>query len=199
MLLPGGLPPGWNVTGDVDVDKGTIVMDFVTPEGGGPKAMVNLPGGLQDSSNFQIQISTDKVGSEPIDIRYVSFVDANGALIIAPGDSVEAAKERRKAGAYLTGSSVIHTDFLDSKTGDTVSFVQLRNRAITSVFKANGLAARKPVENGKLGEVKVYGLDSPFKALVVSWKRGDIIYALTSTRLKVDELVAIAEKAAPVK
>jgi hypothetical protein len=174
-------------------------MDFVTLEGGGPKAMINLPSGVQDSATFQIQIATDKDGSEPIDLRFVSYVDANGSLIIAPGDSVEAAKERRKAEAFLTGSSVIHSDFLDPKTGDTVSFVQLRNRPLTSVFKANGLAAHKPIEHAKLGKVRVYRLDSPFKALVVSWKRGDMAYALTSTRLKVEELIAIAEKAAPVK
>jgi hypothetical protein len=199
LLLPGGLPPGWNVTGDVDVEKGTIVMDFVTPEGGGPKAMINLPSGVQDSATFQIKITNDQPNSDPIDIQYVSFVDTNGSLIIAPGDSVQAAKERRKAEAILFGSSVIHTDFLDPKSGDSVSFVQIRNRQLTSVFKANGLTAQKPIEHQKLGEIKVYRLEKPFTAIVLSWKRGEVIYALTSTRLKVDDLIAIAEKAAPAR
>src|SRR5205823_2332149 len=54
-LMPGGLPPGWSVAGQVDPAANTIEMRFQTPAGPGARAIIRSPSVTQGSS-FGISI-----------------------------------------------------------------------------------------------------------------------------------------------
>jgi hypothetical protein len=100
-------------------------------------------------------------------------------------------QEERQAGA----DAMVQSDFLDPKTGDTVSFLQLRHRGIASLFP--GLELPNPtILNSKVrGRVQAYTLASPFPLNLITWQNEDGVYILASTRLTPKELLALAEQA----
>lgn len=100
-------------------------------------------------------------------------------------------EEEKQMGA----DSRVQSDFLDPKTGDTLSFLQLRHRGIASLFPGLALPEPSVLTSKERGRVLVYALTQPFALNLISWQTGEGSYVLASTRLTPKELLALAEKA----
>jgi hypothetical protein len=98
--------------------------------------------------------------------------------------------EETAAGA----NAFVQSDFIDRKTGDTVSFLQLRNSSLGAATKGVRLPQPLPEKDKQLGEIRVYEVVRPFKMTIVHWGTPGGQYALVSTRHSAKELIDLARK-----
>ena len=93
---------------------------------------------------------------------------------------------------YVT-VAIVQSDFVNHKTGDTLSFVQLNNRPYTKVFDVSAFKKLDNIENGKLGTVQVLEMTSPYHINMIAWKGKYQEFVMTATKLSVIELIGIAD------
>jgi hypothetical protein len=198
-LMPGGLPSGWTVTGQIDPANGAIDMRFSAPDGSGPRAIIAGPRHGDDGSSFNITIAGgDK---PPVSISFVAYLSPDGALVIAPGTSAREAEESRQAARRTIGAqgALVQSDFLDVKTGDTVSFMQSRMVDLKTRLRGFAAAEVSAAKVEGLGEVKRFEVRSPYVVRLVTWRAGDAEYLLSSCRLSFEELEKLAFNSSPVQ
>jgi hypothetical protein len=86
------------------------------------------------------------------------------------------------------------SDFVDPKTGETVTFCQTKNGSPLGAYAFFILGQPKPMKSNALSECNAYEASVPYKMNVITWRKGEVRYSLGSTSLSVDELIAIAAK-----
>lgn len=160
--------------------------------------------------SFDVMIiaeSAEPAGPNPQLARAMTIeVDANGNRTVTEinppdgkGQGIEggAASTRMAGGADANKSKSFpfaQSDFVDAKTGDTVSFLQVSGRDIESSLSNLVLGQPAVVEDQRLQYAKFYNVARPMKLNVLTWKRDNVSYALVSTVLSKNELVEFAVK-----
>ena len=86
-------------------------------------------------------------------------------------------------------------EFLNAKTGDTITFFQLHNVSPNYALRGIRLPAAKPSPSARFGEARQYEVVSPFVLHVVIWRSGGTDYVLVSSSVSCSDLQGIAEKA----
>lgn len=198
-VLPGGLPPGWNVSGQISEDGKAIGLSFLTPQGQGPRAIIGMPQGAGFSSSFTMTIGEENKPS--LSLSYVTYLASDGTLVIAPGTSASEAEERRQRLREEEGggSTLVQSDFLDRATGDTVSYIQSRGRRPGLLLSGFVLTEPQERRSEKLGTIRVQTCQKPYALTVLSWKTAGADQTLVSTRMTVEQLLTLAESVTPVK
>lgn len=189
QLEPGGLPPGWTLSGMVDSENHAIVFGFGMPDGGSPRVLVADPAGTPDGSWFSIQIGEEQA-------TFVAYYDQSGTLIVAPGKSAsEAEKARRQRLDTINGNGAwVQSDFLDRKTGHTASFIQFYGAKLRDTIRHISLKDPKPAPDGPAGS-EAFVMEKPIRLNVVRWKTPEGAYAVASSKLSVTELARWANTA----
>lgn len=127
----------------------------------------------------------------------VAVSDAPGGQTGRPGSSRGGPGSSR--GGATTGTDAppilsARSDFVDPATGHTVTFVQTRNGNAEGLYSMFVLGTPKPVTSTAISEGKVYSIRSAVPMTLLTWRKGDVRYALSSTSLSETQLLELAAK-----
>ncbi len=90
---------------------------------------------------------------------------------------------------------MIRSEFLDRTTGDTISFIQIRNAPMISAFGGYKLTGPKPAPSLLHADMVYYTIGEPAEIRVVAWHAGATQYVLAATGLDLQTLQRIADQA----
>ncbi|RMG26882.1 MAG: hypothetical protein D6724_00810 [Armatimonadetes bacterium] len=152
---------------------------------------------IRDSSGNTrvIQIETDDRGGRNVVIRTDS-----GQMVLRPGQggddpttaSGSSSATGSQAGATNSGQ-VVQTDWVDPSTGHTVSLFQVNGRPVETVLSRLLLPEPKAIANRTLSDAKFYEVQIPISCRVLTWKSGQVAYALVSTKMSEGQMTKFAE------
>ena len=103
-------------------------------------------------------------------------------------------------GANADGSIVypmVQSDFVDAKTGDTLTLLQIDKRDLKPWLLQLGLDEGVVVPNEGAGNARFHVSTGPVKVNVLTWQVNQSRLALVSTNLSKEQLVDIAQKIQP--
>jgi hypothetical protein len=139
---------------------------------------------------FEIRVAASDLSST------VQIADGNVVLTGIPptvGGDIGTAASTTQAGAE---KSVVYpmtqSDFVDPKTGATLTLLQIENRDLTPWLSRLALGEGVKVANQVAGNATYYTAEKPVKVGVLTWQLGQTRMALVSTSLDKDQLVEIA-------
>jgi hypothetical protein len=89
---------------------------------------------------------------------------------------------------------MVQSDFVDPKTGATLTLLQIEKRDLKPWLAQLGLGEGEPVPNEGVGNAKFFTVDRPVKVNVLTWQAGQAHLALVSTNLAKEQLVDLAGK-----
>ena len=92
---------------------------------------------------------------------------------------------------------MVQSDFVDAKTGDTVTLLQIDKRDLKPWLLQLGLDEGVAVAHDGVGNGRFHVAQGPMKLNVLTWQVGQARMALVATRLGKDELAEIASKIQP--
>lgn len=150
-------------------------------EGGG-RAEVSVTV-LPDGSR-QVVIGTSESGER----REITLQMDERGRVIAPGTAAQQQEAQNKK------VLVAKSDFVDPKTGEVLTFIQVHGSAAEPYLGPLSLGTGKLIAEQRISQAKSYSITEPFKLTVVTWQRGEIRYALASSNLSETQLIEIATK-----
>lgn len=178
-----GVPSAWAVPGQVAISGGTIYFGFKAPPNEGSRDLSQqLYGSSQYSPSQQVVPSRG----------YVSF---DGSIVRTPDTQDQTPttqKQTRDTGT--AGEELVRSEFLNTRTGDTITFLQMHNVSLAAVLKGLKLSNLKTIGSARFGEMQSYEVARPFTLHVLLWRSGDSQYALVSNILTADQLQNLAER-----
>ncbi|MDQ2987080.1 MAG: hypothetical protein M3R13_10250 [Armatimonadota bacterium] len=92
---------------------------------------------------------------------------------------------------------MVQSDFVDAKTGATLTLLQIENRDLKPWLMQLGLGEGQVVANEAAGNARFFSAAGPVKVNVLTWQVGKAHLALVSTSLSKEQLVEIAGKIQP--
>ncbi|HWP31364.1 MAG TPA: hypothetical protein VNK96_06540 [Fimbriimonadales bacterium] len=142
---------------------------------------------LPDGSR-QVQVIGTSEGGER---REITLQMDDRGRVIAPGTAAQQQEAQNKK------VLVAKSDFVDPKTGEVLTFIQVHGSAAEPYLGPLSLGTGKPISEQKISQAKSYTITEPFKLTVITWQRGEIRYALASSNLSEAQLIEIAAKVKP--
>jgi hypothetical protein len=139
---------------------------------------------------IELTVAVSKLQGQNSQEQGIVFTLDRMVLEMAADVETPARDKERAAGA----NGFVQSDFLDAKTGDTLSFVQLRNNTLATAMRGISLPEAVTEKIEGLTNPRVYNVASP-KLTILQWSLPSGDYALISTRHSVKELAEIARKA----
>jgi hypothetical protein len=92
---------------------------------------------------------------------------------------------------------MVQSDFVDSKTGDTLTLLQIDKRDLKPWLMQLGLNEGEVVANQGAGNARFHVSTGPVKVNVLTWQVNQTRLALVSTSLTKDQLLELASKIQP--
>jgi hypothetical protein len=92
---------------------------------------------------------------------------------------------------------MVQSDFVDSKTGDTLTLLQIDKRDLKPWLLPLGLNEGEVVPNQGVGNARFHVSTGPLKVNVLTWQVNQTRLALVSTSLTKDQLLELASKIQP--
>jgi hypothetical protein len=89
---------------------------------------------------------------------------------------------------------VAKSDFVDPKTGKTLALVQAQGVAPENYLDGILLTRSSNFEDARFPSAKIYFVEIPYEALVLTWQKGKVRYAIAATGLTESELADIAAR-----
>ncbi len=157
-------------------------------EGVARQVMIFRTGGGSGEDVFQIQVEGMPMGG---DVTLTTFSGVQTAAGSTPDRSNSGAVSGTAANdpkSTLTAK----TDFVDPRTGETVTLIQAKNRPAEAAIGPIMLGQPTKVEDQRISMAKSYAVTVPFKINILVWQRGDVSNAIASTRLSIEELRDLA-------
>jgi hypothetical protein len=151
-----------------------------------------------EMQTFEIRLAGEQViASQNGDV----IVTTTAALppTVAVGEALQGGGESG-SGANADGSIVypmVQSDFVDAKTGDTLTLLQIDKRDLKPWLLQLGLNEGEVVPNQGAGNARFHVSSGPVKVNVLTWQVNQARLALVSTNLTKDQLVEIASKIQP--
>jgi hypothetical protein len=169
-----------------------------TRQGRNPNRPNNPRNRLAEPQILYIQ-SNSAGGPTQVEVR-VERGPGGRQLIIASGTNPPASggaggTTGTPGGASSTATPVLFakSDFVDPKTGATLSFVQAYSTSALSAFPFLPIGAPEPLNDSRLSEARVYRITQPYDIVILVWRRDKVEYALASSSLTVEQLRQIAQ------
>lgn len=154
-------------------------------------AVQGQPADLPPGAQFETTFTVDAGGGQIINMTGLA---GDLDFFPAPPNSQQGGSAANNNSANTKPILLASSDMLDPKTGDTVNFVQAHNGGVEGKYAMFVLGQPKEVKSQALSECKSYSATVPYSLNVITWRKGDVRYGLSSTNLTVDQLVAIASK-----
>jgi hypothetical protein len=82
---------------------------------------------------------------------------------------------------------------VDPSTGHTVSLFQVNGRPVETVLSRLLLPEPKAIANRTLSDAKFYEVQIPISCRVLTWKSGQVAYALVGTKMSEGQMTKFAE------
>lgn len=157
-------------------------------EGQMRQVMMFQSGNGGDGQVFRVEIQGDIGGGD------IMMTTASGTVATLAGPpSPDKTASGAGAPAQLPKSTLTaKTDFVDPRTGETVTLIQAKNRLAEGAIGQLMLGQATKVEDPRISMAKSYSVTIPFKVNILVWQRGDVSNALASTRLSIQELTNLA-------
>jgi hypothetical protein len=156
--------------------------------------LVFLRSGASDNvaavRTFQVEITNDDGGGPRRTFQIVQ--GAEGSVEASPSGQGGTANQNATTGSK--SYPFAQSDFIDTKTGETLSFLQIKGRPVMSLLSALAMKSGDKIEDKRLDSPRLFAAVKPWAGNVLVWKRGDVEYALVSTKLSGAQLVEIAAK-----
>lgn len=143
-----------------------------------------------EAQMFQIQIEGNPNGGDVV-MTTTTGVPATFSGSVNP-DKVASGTSGTSTSQAPTSTLTAKTDFVDPRTGETVTLIQAKNRPAEGAIGPIMLGQPTKVDDQRISMAKSYSITTPFKLNILVWQRGDVSNALASTRLTVEELVNLA-------
>ncbi|MCH8273481.1 MAG: hypothetical protein IH851_01665 [Armatimonadetes bacterium] len=124
--------------------------------------------------------------------EFVVIRDAEGNIRFQGPPGSGAGGTGAGQGGEGTTSLVAKSDFVDPKSGDTLTFVQVYGGPAEMALGPIVLGAPTVVKDQRLSGALAYRVTLPFEMNVLIWRKNEVSYALISTRLSLEELKSIA-------
>lgn len=99
-----------------------------------------------------------------------------------------------QAGSNATLGYVVQSDWVDPKTGNTATLFQVVDRRVESVLSRLLLGSPSPVADQRISTAQVYEVEVPFKCTVLTWKAGNVSYALVTTSMSRQQMIDFAAR-----
>jgi hypothetical protein len=127
---------------------------------------------------------------------------SGGDILVLPptvGGSTGAGGSQGSSGTddKTTVYPMVQSDFVDAKTGDTLTLLQIDKRDLKPWLSQLGLGEGTVVANQGAGNARFHVSPGPVKLNVLTWQQGQAHLALVSTNLGKDQLVELAGKITP--
>lgn len=155
---------------------------FVSQDGGGVQT-------------FEIRIASAELATTTVQGGEVAF------LAMPPTLSEQANGGTSSSGRSSTDKSatypMVQSDFVDAKTGATLTLLQIENRDLKPWLMQLGLGEGQVVPNEGVGNARFFSAAGPVKVNVLTWQVGKAHLALVATSLSKEQLVEIAGKIQP--
>lgn len=197
---PGGLPPGWSATAEMDPDGQAMFIRFTQDGVPGPAVKIGMPQGKEGNS-FKITQATIENGEvkETANIEYTAFIANDGALVFGVGqDSVQAKLRRENSKLDLSKANVfVQSDFVESSTGHTFSFLQVRGRDWQTCALLPKLESPSKV-NLEGMSFESWTLPASFPLKILTWTSEGTTYVVASSKLSESQLAGVAKTLAKV-
>ncbi len=168
-----------NAIADPQSGTGTVLSEVVTLSGGGEGRIMS--------------ISAIRLDSNARDAVYQFTTDSSGNTLVMRGEE--------SSGAGSTGQDarigqptiipVAKSDFVDPKSGHTLTFVQVKGRPADQLIGPYLLGTPAPIQGLESG--RSYAAKGDVDLTIVAWKKGEIHYAIASTQLPLARMVEIAK------
>lgn len=161
---------------------------------------------LAEDVTFQLRISNSGEGQTDTAERRAFFVQRgqDGQILVTaetslapPPPQIEARPGSGSDSSNRTGNQradIIQSDFVDPKTGNTLTLFQAKGRDAINSLSALLLGKPEVIEDTNLSDVRYYQVNIPITVNVLAWKLKDISYALVSTELDKSPLIELAKK-----
>lgn len=191
-IEPGGLPPGWTVSGEVN-EQGNYLFRFSIDGNPGPMIMIAPPQGQQGSS---FGMTMQKEGEEMQSVNYTAFYGPDGALAVGVGSEVMDARMRRENRRLdmSKASSFAQTDFIEKSGGNTVSLLQVRGRDWKACALLPVLTESKKIsKSGRTYDSWTFKGSFPLN--IVSWDERGVTNVMAASKLSHDQLIELASSA----
>lgn len=192
LRVSNGQPQGGQTRGN---QFGNRDIQFLGGENGPPVAVTaTFVPSTEARREVQIVVRADGQGEQG---RREFFIvsDENGNLLTFgdPGQEAGGGSGSGAGGANQGPSLFAKSDFVNPKTGDTMTLVQVRGLPAIGGLGPLAFNSSEEIKDSKLGGAKAHHCDVPFKLTAITWKRGAVHFALASTTLDVKQLVKFAE------
>lgn len=84
------------------------------------------------------------------------------------------------------------SDFVDPKTGRSLSFVQAYGSTALAAFYPLPFGTPEPLNDPRLAEARIYRVAQPYEITLLVWRKDKVEYALASPSLSVEQLQRLA-------
>lgn len=139
---------------------------------------------------FEIRVAASDLSST------VSIDEGHGLFTGLPptvgGDTGATSSGSRQGAEKSVVFPMTQSDFVDPKTGATLTLLQVENRDLKPWLAPLALGEGEKVPNQVAGNALFYTAEKPVKVGVLTWQLGQTRMALVSTSLTKDQLVEIA-------
>jgi outer membrane lipoprotein-sorting protein len=122
------------------------------------------------------------------------FRSESGDLIVRRGGEEGQGEAGGESASRATLGFVVQTDWVDPKTGHTATLFQVVDRKVESVLSRLLLGSPSPVSDQRISTAQFYEVTVPFKCSVLTWKVGNVSYALVSTVMSRQQMIDFAAK-----
>ncbi|MEW5884108.1 MAG: hypothetical protein AB1725_07785 [Armatimonadota bacterium] len=154
---------------------------------GQPARQIMIQSGDGEARVVTIQIDRGGDGGQ-----VAMFRSEAGDLVVRRGGEAGQGDTRGEGGSNSTIGFVVQSDWVDPKTGHTATLFQVVDRRVESVLSRLLLGSPSPIADQRISTAQVYEVDVPFKCSVLTWKVGNVSYALVSTGMSRQQMVDFA-------
>ncbi|HEY3781791.1 MAG TPA: hypothetical protein VGL56_11960 [Fimbriimonadaceae bacterium] len=185
----GGIPAGWSEVGQVVLRPEGIFFGFSGIPDSQPRGLFL---GAQDpdaAAALQQPILPSSYFGPDGHVYRLDQGEQNGTSQGQENGSVE-----QNASPPDSSQSSVRSEFLDKKTGDTLTILQLRNVSLRDAFLGSRIIGPNKLVSQRYKEMNAFELRDPVAMKAVEWRDGATDYVVVSTVLDYTALQSIAER-----
>jgi hypothetical protein len=177
----GGIPAGWSEVGQVVLRPEGIFFGFHAIPDSQPRGVYlssqdpNVSASLQQPNMPTAYLAPD---------GQVYRLDQNE----------QASNAAEQTGSADASNALIRSEFLDKRTGETLTVLQMRNVSLNDAFQGSRLIGPNRLVSEKYKEMNAFELRDPVAMKAVEWRDGNTDYVIVSTVLDYTTLQQIAER-----
>lgn len=160
---------------------------------------------MMQNGNAQVQVTRNADGTRSFNVvtesngqrqEYQITRGANGQIQMTQPGSNDSAQtiasptDPTKPKMFF----VTKSDFVDPKSGKTMSIVQVHGAPAEGYFGPLPLGTKEIVSDSRLSNAGIYSVEAPFSVKVLVWRKGEVRLALAANGMTDEQMISTAAK-----